>query len=153
MKRTTFMAAVFALAASIALAQDATQSAVDQFQADGYTRIEVKVGPTQTKIEAIRGDTKVEVVIDKATGAVLKREVETVRPGENTTPGVFIDSRDDDFVDGDDDDGEDDDGDDGDDDDSDDDDDDDNSGSGDDDDDDDNSGSGGGHSGSGSDDD
>lgn len=153
MKRTTFMAAVFALAASIALAQDATQSTVDQFQADGYTRIEVKVGPTQTKIEAIRGDTKVEVVIDKATGAVLKREVETVRPGENTTPGVFIDSRDDDFVDGDDDDGEDDDGDDGDDDDSDDDDDDDNSGSGDDDDDDDNSGSGGGHSGSGSDDD
>lgn len=141
MKRTTFMAAVFALAASMALAQDATQSTVDQFQADGYTRIEVKVGPTQTNIEAIKGDTKVEVVIDKATGAVLKREVATVRPGENTAPGVFVDNRNDDFVDGPDD------GDDNDDDD-------DNSGSGNGDDDgDDNSGSDDDNSGSGGDDD
>lgn len=148
MKRTTFMAAVFALAASVALAQDATQAAVDQFKADGYTRIEVKVGPTQTKIEAIKGDTKTEVVIDNATGAVLKRETEAIRPGENVTPGVFVDSDNDDFVDGSDDDGSDDDSDD-----DDSDDDDDNSGSGNDDDDDnDNSGSGG-NSGSGSDDD
>lgn len=154
MKRTTFMAAVFALAANIALAQDATQGAVEQFQADGYTRIEVKTGPTQTKIEAIKGDTKVEVVIDNATGAVLKRETETVEADDDTAPGVFFDSRDDDFVDGDDgddtDDGDDDDDDDGDDDDGDDD---DNSGSDDDDGDDDHSGSGGGHSGSDSDDD
>ncbi len=145
MKRTTLMAAVFALAATVALAQDATQSLIDQYQADGYTRIEVKVGPTQTKIEAIKGSTKVEVVIDNATGAVLKQETEAVSAGENTTPGVFVDTRDDDFVDGSDDD-DDDSSDSG----SDDDDDDDNSGSGsDDDDDDDNSGSGGGNSGSG----
>lgn len=146
MKRTTFMAAAFALAAAAAPAQDATQAAVDQFKADGYTRIEVETGPTQTKIEAIKGDTKVEVVIDNATGAVLKRETEAVEPGENVTPGLFAETDDDDFVDGPDD--GDDDGDDGDDDGDDGDD-------GDDDNDDDNSGSGhgGGNSGSDSDDD
>ena len=96
MKRTTMISAIFALAAGMALAQDATQTAVDQFTADGFTRVEVKVGPTQTKIEAIKGDTKVEVVIDRATGAVLKRETETVTPGENVSPGVFVDTDDDD---------------------------------------------------------
>jgi uncharacterized membrane protein YgcG len=133
MKRTTFISAIFALAAGMALAQDATQTAVDQFTADGFTRVEVKVGPTQTKIEAIKGDTKVEVVIDRATGAVLKRETETVTPGENVSPGVFVDTDDDDFTDGTDD-GDDDGNDDS-----------SGSGSGDDD----NSGSGGGNSGSG----
>lgn len=126
MKRKTLMAAVFALAAGATLAQDATQAAVDQFKADGYSRIEVETGPTQTKIEAIKGDTRVEVVIDNATGAVLKRESEAVEPGENVAPGVFVETDDDDFVDGPDDS---DDSDDSDDDSNDDEDDDDNSGS------------------------
>ncbi|WP_284165052.1 PepSY domain-containing protein [Frigidibacter sp. SD6-1] len=124
MNRIALLAAAFALGTGIALAQDALDGAVADLQAQGYTRIEARHGPTQTKIEAIKGDLKVEIVIDNTTGQVLKSETETVRPGENTAPGVFIRDRDKDFVDGSDDD------------------DDDNSGSGDDDDDDDNSGSG-----------
>ncbi len=143
MKRTTFLAAVFALTAGVALAQSATDAAVAGFQAAGYSRIEVKTGPNQVKIEAIKGAQKVEVIIDRNTGAVLKRETETVGVGENTSPGVFFDSRNDDFTDGSDDSSDDDS-------DDDDDDDDDNSGhGGGDDDDDDHGGSGG----SGSDDD
>lgn len=100
MKRITFIAAVFAIAAGAAQAQSATDQLVAGFQAGGFTRIEVKNGPTQTKIEAMRGTEQVEVVIDRATGGVLKREVATVEAGEDTAPGVFIDDRTKDFVDG-----------------------------------------------------
>lgn len=93
MKRTTFLAAAFALAAGMAFAQDATQVLVDQFKADGYTRIEVKTGSTLTKIEAIRDGQKVEVVVDNATGEVIKRETQAVEPGEDTSPGVFVDDK------------------------------------------------------------
>jgi hypothetical protein len=54
---------------------------------------------TQTKVEAIRGTEKVETVFDRATGEVIKQEVETVRSGEDTRPGVEIDNRNRDFVD------------------------------------------------------
>ncbi len=91
MKRTAFLAATFALAAGMAFAQDATQAMIDQFKADGYTRIEVKTGASQTKIEAIRDGQKVEVVVDNATGEVIKRETQAVEPGEATSPGVFVD--------------------------------------------------------------
>ena len=135
----TTMAGVFA--ASMSMAAITTDAIVSDFQAQGFTRVEVKVGPTQMKVEAIRGAEKVEVIYDIASGAVLKREVGTVGALENTTPGVQIRDRGRDFLrDGDDDSNDDDDSDDddSDDDDSDDDNDDD------DDDDDDNSGSGGG---------
>ena len=91
MKRTRFLAAAFALVAGMALAQDPTEAMIDQFKADNYTRIEVNTGPTLTKIEAIRDGQKVEVVVDNATGKVIKRETEAVEPGEDISPGVFID--------------------------------------------------------------
>lgn len=77
-----------------------TDQLISDLQADGFTRIEVKNGVTQTKVEAIRGTEKVETVFDRATGEVIKQEVETVRAGEDTRPGVEIDTRDSDFVDG-----------------------------------------------------
>lgn len=94
--KTTLLAAAFALAASVAMAQDATQALIDQFQADGYTHIEVKRGTKQIKIEAIKGTEKIEIIIDAATGAVVKREVGTVEAGDDTTPGVSDDGSDDD---------------------------------------------------------
>ncbi len=77
-----------------------TDQIVSDLQAQGFTRIEVKTGLTQTKVEAIRGTEKVETVFDRATGDVIKQEVETVRAGEDTRPGVEVRSRDRDFVDG-----------------------------------------------------
>ncbi|QYK41414.1 MAG: hypothetical protein KF887_18955 [Paracoccaceae bacterium] len=72
------------------------QDLIDSYSAEGFTRIEVKSGPTQTKVEAIRGTEKVEVVYDNASGSVLKREVETVAAGARA--GIEIDTRDRDFL-------------------------------------------------------
>lgn len=132
-----------------------TDDVIAAFEADGFTRIEVKQGPTQIKVEAIRGTEKVETIYDAETGEVLKSEVETVGPNENVTPGISIRNRDKDFVDvGEDDDDDDDDEDDNDDDDDDDDDDDHGGHGGDDGDDgDDDHGGNSGHGGGGGDDD
>jgi uncharacterized membrane protein YgcG len=152
MKRFLMTTAAAIFAGTMAFGAITSDSVITDFQSQGFTRVEVKVGPTQMKVEAIRGTEKVEVIYDIATGTVLKREVGTVGPLENTTPGVQVRDRGRDFVSGGDDDSSDDDNsgdDDGNDDNSDDDsddDDDDNSGGG-------NSGSGGGSSGGGGSDD
>jgi hypothetical protein len=85
------LAAVAVLLMSTSLSSGAAvtgQQLADAFLNDGYTRVEVKVGATQAKVEAIRGNIKVEVTYDLATGDILKRETESVRPGEDTSPGV-----------------------------------------------------------------
>ena len=69
-----------------------------QYVADGYTRVEVKIGPTQAKVEAIKDSTKTEVIYDLATGTVLKTETETVDDDDSTAPGVFVRNRSGDFV-------------------------------------------------------
>ena len=143
MKRSLMMTAALIFAGSMSFAAINTDTIATDLQAQGYTRVEIKKGISQVKVEAIRGTEKLEVIYDIETGAILKREVETVRPGENTAPGVSVRERNRDFVRGRSNDDDDDDSDD----DSDDDNDDDNSGHGggdDDDDDDDNSGSGSG---------
>ncbi len=146
MKRSLMMTAALIFAGSMSFAAINTDTIATDLQAQGYTRVEIKKGISQVKVEAIRGTEKLEVIYDIETGAILKREVETVRPGENTAPGVSVRERNRDFVRGRSNDDDDDDSDDDNDDDNDDNDD-DNSGHGggdDDDDDDDNSGSGSG---------
>lgn len=48
----------------------------DSYLAEGYTFVEVKVGPTQTKVEAIKGSSKVEVIYDNETQAIINSEQE-----------------------------------------------------------------------------
>ncbi len=109
MRALGLVALMVTTSAQIALALT-TDDVIATFQADGFTRIEVKQGPTQIKVEAIRGTEKVETIYDAETGNVLKSEVETVGPNENIRPGVSIRNRGKDFVDvGDDDDDDDDD--------------------------------------------
>ncbi len=103
MIRTLLCTAAFVVAGQIAFAAITSDSVVTSLRAEGYTRIEVKQGPTQIGVEAIRGPEKLEIVYDIETGSILKQEIETVRPGVNTAPGVRIRNHDDDFVDGDDD--------------------------------------------------
>ena len=100
------LTAALVIAAGGASASPLTDSLIAAWQAQGYERIEIETGPTQVKVEAIRGTEKAEVIYDAATGAILRQEFERVDAGENTTPGVFIDTDDDDFTD--DDDGDDD---------------------------------------------
>ena len=104
MKRTLMMTAAFLFAGQMAFAALSTNTVVSDLTGLGYTRIEIKTGPTQMKVEAIRGTEKLEIIYDIETGAVLKQEIGEVYQGENTTPGVEIKTDDEDFVDGNDDD-------------------------------------------------
>ena len=86
---------------SMASAGALTDQVVADLQSQGFDRIEVDEGPTQVKFEAIRSTdgVKIEVVYDSTTGTIIKQEQDTVTPGTNVTPGVFIESDDNDFVD------------------------------------------------------
>ncbi len=114
MKKTLLSTtAIFALTATTGFAQSIAEQVVTQLQAEGYQRIEVKNGPNQVKVEAIRNGRKLEVVYDAATGAILDQEVEPVDDDDETSPGVEISDEDEDFIDDEDDDeGDDEDGDD-----------------------------------------
>ncbi len=95
--RTMLLTTVFALSASMSFALT-NDEIIAGLQSEGFTRIEIKTGPTQVKAEAIRGTEKHEIVYDAATGKVLKMEVETVEAGDDTQPGVEIEIEDRDFV-------------------------------------------------------
>lgn len=99
MTRILATASALVLIAGIAQAQDVPPapptSPVADIVADlteqGYTRIEIKPGRGITEIEAIRGDEKLELDVVSRSGKVVKSETEAVRPGENTTPGIYVD--------------------------------------------------------------
>ena len=101
MIRTIFLGAALSALGSMSFAEISTQDLIDSFQSEGFTRVEVKTGPTQTKVEAIRGQQKVEVVYDRATGNVLKSETERLSPRDQTEniAGLEVSNRSRDFVD------------------------------------------------------
>lgn len=100
--------AATALSANMAFAAIDAQALAASYIAEGYTYVEVKVGPTQTKLEAIKGDRKAEVIYDNATEAVIKSEFEDADDDYIGRTGIEIDTSDDDFEDGDDDENDDD---------------------------------------------
>ena len=57
---------------------------------DGHTAIEVTRGLTQTKIEAIRGTEKIEVIYDNETGATLSSMLGTPAADDDLLPGVTV---------------------------------------------------------------
>ncbi|MEY4305586.1 MAG: hypothetical protein RIT52_1761 [Pseudomonadota bacterium] len=106
MKRIFLIAALFALPTTTALAAIDTDGLIAGYQSEGYTTIEVTRGTTQTKVEAIRGTEKLEVVYDNETGATLKSELGAPEADDDILPGVTVRDRARDFV-GNDDEGED----------------------------------------------
>jgi len=133
MNKTLFPLTTAALLmGSVAIADPFAEAVVKNLQDLGYDYIEVKRGQSQLKAEAVRGDRKLEVVYDLATGQIISREDEWADDDYVGRSGVEIRTENRDFLDDDDDD----------DDDRDDDDDDSGRGSDDDDDDDDDSGRG-----------
>jgi hypothetical protein len=90
MKRIFLIAALFALPSTAALALIDTDGLVAGYQADGYTAIEVTRGLTQTKIEAIRGTEKIEVIYDNETGATLSSMLGTPAADDDLLPGVTV---------------------------------------------------------------
>ncbi|KNG95210.1 hypothetical protein [Pseudaestuariivita atlantica] len=107
-KRTPIFATATAiiLAGSVAMADSFSDRVIENLQAEGFTGIEVKNGLTQTKVEAVRGDRKLEVIYDRATGSILKQEWEAA-DANDLRDGVEVQSTSRDFVDDGDDDGED----------------------------------------------
>jgi hypothetical protein len=83
-------AAALIMSATFAHAAITSDDLVAQYQAQGYTRIEIKVGSTLAKVEAIKDGQKVEVLVDLVTGAILKTETEQVQAGDDVTPGVEV---------------------------------------------------------------
>jgi hypothetical protein len=104
----TFTAAI-ALSAGMAHAAIDARSLADSYVAEGYSYVEVKIGPTQVKVEAVRAARMIEVVYDSATGAVIDWEEEAVDDDYAGLTGVEISEEDEDFEDRDDRDDEDDD--------------------------------------------
>ncbi len=98
MKNGLKLAAVMIFGAGAAAAQITTDGVIQDLSAQGYSRIEVANGPTQMKVEAIRGTEKLEVIYDTDSGAVLKQETDTVSADDNTAPGVQVRTRTRDFV-------------------------------------------------------
>lgn len=86
------LAATAFLLASTTLASAAWtgEQIAQRYADDGYTRVEVKVALTQAKVEAIKDGVKIEAIYDLETGEMLKLERESVEPGENLSPGVFV---------------------------------------------------------------
>ena len=66
MKNGLKLAAVMIFGAGAAAAQITTDGVIQDLSAQGYSRIEVANGPTQMKVEAIRGTEKLEVIYDTA---------------------------------------------------------------------------------------
>lgn len=105
---------IFAFSTVVASASHAAidgQSLADSYLAEGYDFVEVKVGPTQTKVEAIRGTREVEVVYDNVSGEIIDRETDVADTQDQGRTGVQIrtvgrdfEDRDDSFDDDDDDD-------------------------------------------------
>mgnify|MGYP001546605479 CR=1 FL=1 len=104
MRKFLTTTAILGLTAGSAMAQSMVDQLVEGYLSQGYTRIEVSEGPNQIKVEAIQGDTKIEVIYDATTGEIIKQEVERVDGDDDTSPGVEIDREDEDFIDDDEDD-------------------------------------------------
>lgn len=72
---------------------------IGQFTSGDYQFVEAKLGPTQLKIEAIRGGLKEEYVFDVESGDLLKKEIEAAEADETGLMGFEFDMRDEDFID------------------------------------------------------
>ena len=98
MKRLMLLSTALIFSAAMSLAAITANDLVTAYQAQGYTRIEVKTGLTQIKVEAVKGNAKVEVIYDAATGAILSEESGRASRDERGT-GVELSTENNDFLD------------------------------------------------------
>ncbi|NCO87578.1 MAG: PepSY domain-containing protein [Rhodobacterales bacterium] len=86
------------LSAGVAMASPFDDQIVSSLQSQGFERIEIRTGLTQVKVEAIRGQDKVEIVYDLATGAVLSQQTGRIRANDTVVPGVESRNENRDFI-------------------------------------------------------
>ena len=81
-RHITYTAAI--LLASTPAYADFVQSRIDEFFARGYTHFEVERGTVKSKIEGYSTTgTKIEIVIDNVTGAVIRQYTETLNDDDS----------------------------------------------------------------------
>lgn len=97
MKKLLLLSTGLIFAAGVASAATTADQLVSAYQADGYSTIEVTTGTGQIKVEAVRDTTKVEVVYDAASGAILRQEQSSV-PASEAGQGVEMKTAKGDFV-------------------------------------------------------
>ena len=102
MQKTLTLATAFSLWGAAVNADGFTDAVLAKFQDRDFDYIEIKEGLTQVKVEAIRGNQKLEVIYDRATGTILKQEQERADADEIGRSGIEFDRRNRDFLDGDD---------------------------------------------------
>lgn len=98
MKSKFILTAALMVSGSMAFAGMTAEQIAADLQAQGYTRIAIKQGPSQIKAEAMRGTERLETVYDAASGDVLKSSVRGISADDHTDTGVSVRSRDRDFV-------------------------------------------------------
>ena len=105
MNRIAIIAAAFAMTASMGLAQSVSDSVVADLQAQGYTNIEVKTRANSVKIEGVKDGQKIEITLDKSTGAIIKQETESADSSSSSSTDDSSDDSGDDSSDSSNDDG------------------------------------------------
>lgn len=98
MIRKLMMSAALALMGTTASAAISTDDVIQSLSAQGFTRVEVKRGLTQVKVKAIRGDQKLDLVLDALSGKVLQQAMVPTMFLDNKTPGFFVSERRRDFL-------------------------------------------------------
>ena len=81
------------LLGGMAAAQSSVEGIISDLQSQGFTSFEVKNGATQSKVEAVRGTEQVEIVIDRASGAVLSTEVGVASARDQGRVGISVRDR------------------------------------------------------------
>jgi hypothetical protein len=85
--------AALVLLGGMAAAQSSVEGIISDLQSQGFTSFEVKNGATQSKVEAVRGTEQVEIVIDRASGAVLSTEVGVASARDQGRVGISVRDR------------------------------------------------------------
>ena len=96
MKRMMMLTAAIALMGTAAAATIDSDALIRDLSSQGFTRVVVKRGPTQVMVQAIRGQEKLDLVLDNDTGTVLTQHMArsgfttTRRPGSTLPTGTAI---------------------------------------------------------------
>ncbi|MEM9432384.1 MAG: PepSY domain-containing protein [Pseudomonadota bacterium] len=102
MKRMLSLTTALTLVAPIAQADSFTDQVTKAFQDLGFEFIEVETGPTQVRVEGLRGRQIYEVIYDRSTGDILTQDVDFADLEDLERSGVVLIAREEDFLDQDD---------------------------------------------------
>ena len=88
--RMLLLSAALIVSAGIAQAAITVDDVVKSYQGAAFTSIEVTESPALIKVEAIKDGVKLEILYDKASGDVIRREQSAASASDATKSGVEV---------------------------------------------------------------